>query len=150
MQPRPLERDGASPSLIAKSSHLCPTVWGFWWEHHRKGNVFPIKGFQWRRKREKARDTDQDRERPTDRQTDRQRPGFSLPYSLGRTLVRWSFGLFFFPLPLTGSVPPQIKSAPSGNTGIINTAQGYSPIINIKHILWFPRTISFLLSFPLH
>lgn len=149
MQPRPLERAGASPSLIARSSHLCPAVWGFWWEHHRKGNVFPIKGFQWRRKRENARDTDQ---AERGRQTDGERPGCSLPYSLGRTMVRWSFGWFFFPLPLTGSVPPQIKSAPSGNTGIINKAQGYSPVINIKHITSYgvPPTISFLLFFPLH
>lgn len=28
------------------------------------------------------------RERPTDRQTDGERPGCSLPYSLGRTMVR--------------------------------------------------------------
>lgn len=69
-QPKLLERAGASPSLIARSSHLCPTVWGFWWEHHRKGNVFLIRGFHWRRKREKARDTDWDREQQTDRQTE--------------------------------------------------------------------------------
>lgn len=145
MQPKPLERDGASPSLIAKSSHLCPTVWGFWWEHHRKGNVFPIKGFQWRRKREKARDTDQDREK----QTDRGQAAPSLTCSWAKLWLQWIFILFLFPLPLTGSVTPLIKSALSGNTGIINKVQGYSPIINIKHvILWFPPPFPFFFYFP--